>query len=542
MSSQLVRLLAPTVATGALLAGVIAVAPAAPAARASSVLPSLVDSSARRCAPDPALPKRQLRGEWLASVVNIDWPSEPGLSAAQQKAELIGWLDEARADGLNAVVLQIRPTADAFWPSPFEPWSKYLTGTQGRSPGYDPLAFAVEQAHRRNLELHGWFNPYRVSMDTDVNALAASHPARRHPEWRVSYGGKLYYNPGVPAARRYVEKAILHAVRSYDIDAVHFDDYFYPYPTADRFPDRQAFRTYGGDFPDTAKGLADWRRHNINLLIREMDTQIAAIKPWVTFGVSPFAIWRNASTDPRGSQTQGGVETYDDLYADTRTWVRRGWVDYIAPQIYWNIGYQVADYATLTRWWSRQVKGTGVRLHIGQAVYKIGDASQDPAWGEPGEIRKHLTFNRRVNADGGQVDGDIFYSASGVRANRLNGMGLTFAEHYQRPALLPVNTFVPGGSPAAPTRLRATRTGNRVTLTWRGRGSSFAIYRFARPEDVVACSRVDAAHLVGAVRRVAGRPQSWRTTVRAGRSATFVVTGLSWAHREGRPAQASVAP
>jgi uncharacterized lipoprotein YddW (UPF0748 family) len=448
------------------------------------------------------------------------------------------------ADGLNAVVLQVRPTADAFWPSPFEPWSKYLTGTQGASPGYDPLAYAVRQAHRRNLELHAWFNPYRVSTDTDVKALSPQHPVRVHPEWRVAYDGKLLYNPGVPAARRYVEKAILHAVRTYDIDAVHFDDYFYPYPslTGERFPDRETFRTYGGEFPDTAQGLADWRRQNINLFIREMATKIAEIKPWVSFGVSPFGIWRNASTDPQGSQTSGGVQSYDDLYADTRLWVRRGWLDYIAPQIYWNIGYDAADYATLTRWWSRQVKGTGVRLYIGQSVYKIGDSSYGSAWEDPGEMRDHLTFNRRVNAAGGQVDGDIFYSATGVRANELNGMGLTFEEHYRRPALLPVNTFVPGAPPPAPSRLRAVHRRDRVTLTWRGKGSSFAIYRFARPAAATPCARADATHLVAVVRRVEGAPLTWQTTVPRDRAATFVVSGLSRAHREGAPAQVSVLP
>jgi uncharacterized lipoprotein YddW (UPF0748 family) len=535
MSSRLVRLLAPTVATGALLAGVSAGQPAAslPGQRSVTAL-----TAAAACSPDPELPKRQLRGVWLASVANIDWPSEPGLSGDQQKAELVGWLDEAAANGMNAVVLQIRPSADAFWPSPHEPWSKYLTGTQGVSPGYDPLAFAVRAAHRRNLELHGWFNPYRVANDDDVRALDPAHPARVHPEWRVAYGGKLYYNPGVPAARRFVERAILDAVSNYDLDAVHFDDYFYPYPTGERFPDQDAFRLYGDRFPDTAAGLADWRRQNVNLLIREMDQRIANLKPWVTFGVSPFAIWRNSTTDPAGSLTQG-AEAYDDLYADTRTWVRRGWLDYVAPQIYWNIGYSVADYAVLARWWSRQVEDTGVRLHIGQAAYKIGDTSQDDAWGEPGEMRRHLTLNRRINAEGGRIDGDIFFSGTGVRANELNGMGLTFAEHYRRPSLLPVNRFVDDDAPAAPRELTATRKGRQVTLSWRGRGAAFAVYRYARRSDVVRCSRSDAAHLVAVLHRGAG-PQTWRTTVPEGRRATFLVTGLSRAHREGRSTMVTV--
>src|SRR6266498_480265 len=221
-----------------LLVCALALGAAAPAATAAP--------AGQQCAPDPATPKQQLRAEWIASVTNIDWPSRTGLTADQQKAELIRWYDEAVTLGLNAVVVQIRPTADAFWPSPLEPWSQWLTGTQGQDPGYDPLKFAVEEAHKRNLEFHGWFNPFRVSMNTDVNALVPTHPARVHPDWVVPYGGKLYYNPGIPEVRKFTIDAIMDAVRKYDIDAVHFDDYFYPYPVAGQtFDDAATYAEYG---------------------------------------------------------------------------------------------------------------------------------------------------------------------------------------------------------------------------------------------------------------------------------------------------------
>ncbi|GAA3071675.1 hypothetical protein GCM10020000_65400 [Streptomyces olivoverticillatus] len=239
--------------------------------------------------------KREFRGMWAATVVNVDWPSRPGLPPDRQRAELLGLFDTAVARRLNAVLLQIRPTADAFWPSPYEPWSEYLTGTQGRSPGWDPLAFAVREAHRRRLQLHGWFNPYRVANHTDPTRLTPTHPARRHPDWVLPYGGKLYYNPGLPQVRRFVQDAILDAVRRYDLDGVHFDDYFYPYPVAGQtFDDTAAYERYGKGFPDRAA----WRRDNIDLLVRETGERIKRCRREVRFGISPFAVWRNADTDP----------------------------------------------------------------------------------------------------------------------------------------------------------------------------------------------------------------------------------------------------
>lgn len=366
----------------------------------------------------------ELRGVWVATVSNIDWPARPGLTASEQQAQLLAHLDTAVERRLNAVILQVRPTADALWPSPHEPWSQYLTGTQGRDPGWDPLGFAVREAHRRGLELHAWFNPYRVANHADPGRLVADHPARRHPDWVVAYGGKLYYNPGLPEVRRFVQDAMFDAVERYDVDAVHWDDYFYPYPVAGAvFDDDAAYERYGGGFADRAA----WRRNNIDLLVREMSQRLKRTKPRVRFGVSPFAVWRNKATDPQGSDTRAGVETYDDLYADTRTWVRERWVDHVVPQVYWNIGFSAADYAKLVPWWADVVRGTGVDLYIGEALYKVADPAQGPAWHDPAELSRHLTFCR----DHPEVRGNVYFSAKHVAADPIGAMSKVVEDHYR---------------------------------------------------------------------------------------------------------------
>ncbi|MEU3355528.1 family 10 glycosylhydrolase [Streptomyces sp. NPDC037389] len=373
---------------------------------------------------------REFRGMWIATVVNVDWPSRPGLPPERQRAELLDLFDTAVARRLNTVILQIRPTADAFWPSRFEPWSEYLTGIQGRSPGWDPLAFAVREAHKRRLELHGWFNPYRVANHTDPGRLVPTHPARIHPDWVVPYGGKLYYNPGLPEVRRFVQDALLDAVWRYDLDGVHFDDYFYPYPVAGQaFDDTAAYERYGAGFPDRAA----WRRDNIDRLVRETGERVKRRKPHVRFGISPFAVWRNRATDPRGSDTKAGVQTYDDLHADTFAWVRRQWIDYIVPQCYWHIGFASADYATLVPWWAEAVRGTNVQLYIGEALYRAGDPTQPAPWQDPAELSRHIALGRRHP----EVRGNVYFSARNVVADRIGAMARVVRDHYPHRARPP---------------------------------------------------------------------------------------------------------
>ncbi|MCP9959631.1 glycoside hydrolase family 10 protein [Streptomyces sudanensis] len=371
----------------------------------------------------------EFRGMWVATVANRDWPSRAGLPAADQRAELAALLDLAVERRLNTVILQVRPTADALWPSPYEPWAECLTGVQGRDPGWDPLGTAVAEAHRRGLHLHAWFNPYRVAVHADLSRLSGDHPARRNPHWVVPYAGRLYYDPGLPEVRRFVQDAVLDAVRRYDLDAVHFDDYFYPYPVAGEvFDDDASYEAHGGGFPDRAA----WRRDNVDLLVRETSERIGQVRPGTAFGISPFGIWRNAATDPRGSDTRG-LQAYDDLHADTRTWVREGWIDYIAPQLYWHIGFGAADYAALVPWWNDTVRGTGVHLYVGEALYRAGDPAAPAPWQDPAELSRHLTLAGAHD----QVLGHVFFGARDVVADRIGAMARVVADHYPTPVRPP---------------------------------------------------------------------------------------------------------
>ncbi|MEU8272171.1 family 10 glycosylhydrolase [Sphaerisporangium sp. NPDC049002] len=476
------------------------------------------------CPTDPATPKRQFRAMWISSVANIDWPSRTGLSVAEQQAEFRSWLDLAEQRNMNAVVVQVRPTADAFWPSRHEPWSQWLTGTQGVNPGYDPLAFMVKEAHARDIELHAWFNPYRVANNADPGLLTPDHPARRNPGWRFAYGGKLYYNPGIPSVRAFIEDAIMDAVTRYDIDGVHLDDYFYPYPVSGQtIPDDATFAEYGGGFSD----IGDWRRNNVNLLVSELDRRIHAARPWVRFGISPFGIWRNAATDPLGSGTNG-LQSYDAIYADSRLWVKRGWVDYLTPQIYWHIGFAVADYKVLTAWWADVVRDTGVQLFVGQAAYRAGVAGQDPAWQRPGELSDHLYYNRSRP----EVLGDVFFSAKDVRADRIGAIGQMAADHYARPALVPA--YGTATAPRAPSIRSAARVPGGVALSWR-RGShgaaSYAVYRVDGTPTTDPCRLADARNLLGTTRGTSFTD----TTASPTGAYTYYVTALNRAHHESEP-------
>jgi uncharacterized lipoprotein YddW (UPF0748 family) len=482
-----------------------------------------------RCDGVPTTARRELRGMWITTVNHIDWPSRPGLSAQEIKAEYLGWLDLAQKRHHNAVFVHVRPSGDALWPSKYAPWSEWLTGQRGKDPGFDVLSWIVEETHARNLEFHAWFNPYRggqpapAGAGPDIGKLAADHPLRRHRDWAVVYpvkaaGSRLYFNPGIPQARAFVEDSILEAVRRYDIDGVHFDDFFYPYPTAGQdFPDDAAFARYGKGFASRA----EWRRNNVNTLVREMSERIKAVKPWVKFGISPFGIWRNARTDPAGSPTRG-LQAFDDIYADTRLWVRQQWLDYIVPQLYWHIGFDIADYAKLLPWWTRVVKGTRVQLYIGQADYRVGEKG---AWSDPGQLQRQLALNRRY-----QVAGSVHFSATSVRADRLGSASRYAGAHYGGPALIPTMAHLPTESLPAPVVLRAHRAaGGAVTLAWRGSATAYAVYR----------STGSAAALIATTRATGAGEQTW-TDPRAGTGA-YCVTALDRSWNEG-PASAAIRP
>ncbi|GAA1844487.1 glycoside hydrolase family 10 protein [Agromyces salentinus] len=478
--------------------------------------------------------KRELRAMWISSVVNIDWPSRTGLTAVEQRAEFLHWLDVAEQFRLNAVFVQVRPAADAFWPSPLEPWSQYLTGVQGRDPGYDPLAFIVEEAHRRNLELHAWFNPYRVSMQADPSQLVPEHPARVHPEWVWPYGGKLYFDPGLPEAQEHIQQAIMHAVEHYDLDGVHFDDYFYPYPVAGAtIPDAATYAAHGGGFAD----IADWRRHNVDTFVQSISERIKAAKPWVKFGISPFGIWRNAATDPAGSAT-GGSQSYDLQFADTRRWVLEGWLDYINPQIYWQFGLAVADYAALVPWWADVAAASGTHLYIGEALYKVTSG----VFSDPAELSNHLAFDRELDAAGRPVHGNVYFSAKHVPADPQGSMSLVRDRHYSAPAIVPAMPWLPATPVGAPVLARAARSDDGVQLAWldaerpNRRATSFAVYRVEGSADAIDVEH--AANLVATVRAGDGVRQEWvDATADPGRTYTYAVTALDRVWNESAPSR-----
>lgn len=348
---------------------------------------------------------KEMRAAWISSVYNIDWPKTKN-DEAQQKKEYIELLNNLQNVGINTVVVQVRPKSDALYKSSINPWSEYLTGTQGKDPGYDPLPFLIQEAHKRGMEFHAWFNPYRVTTSTtDLNTLAVNHPARKNPSWVVQHKNGSYdaltYNPGLPEVRQYIVDTIAEVVRNYDVDGVHFDDYFYPNTG---FDDEATYQKYGnGQTKD------NWRRENVNTLLRDVKSTVKSIKPSVVFGVSPAGIWRNKSSDPTGSDTRGN-ESYSSHYADTRAWIKQGLVDYVVPQIYWTIGYAVADYSKLVDWWVNEVKGTDVDLYIGQAVYRQGEnGNLDVA----GEITNQINLNRQYS----EVKGSMHFSAKDIVRN-----------------------------------------------------------------------------------------------------------------------------
>lgn len=362
---------------------------------------------------------KAMKGAWISTVFNLDWPSAASAgNADKQKREFSSMLDKLQATGYNAVFVQVRPSGDSLYPSTIVPWSKVLTGTQGKDPGYDPLEYMVSSAHERGMEFHAWFNPFRATTDANTASLAASHVAKAHPEWIVKAENKLYINPGIPEARQHIIDTVMEVVRGYGIDGVHLDDYFYP---SGSFADDAAFKTYNAK-AITNKG--DWRRDNINEFIRQLGQEIHSVKPDVSYGVSPFGVWRNKKADSSGSDTTAGVSAYDDMYADTRTWIRNGWIDYIAPQIYWSLSFSAARYDKLVDWWVSEVAGSGVKLYIGLAAYKVGASDQKAEWQSGEQIINQLKYNDKFD----DVSGSIMFRANDIVIRNPFGLSslLTF--------------------------------------------------------------------------------------------------------------------
>ncbi|MBQ8938626.1 MAG: family 10 glycosylhydrolase [Paludibacteraceae bacterium] len=355
------------------------------------------------------------RGAWIATVANIDWPTPEAVGNTDlQQSEMIFLLDSLHSIGINAIIFQVRPTADALYRSEYEPVSHWLTGKQGswgEQTPYDPLQWTIEQAHKRGMEVHVWLNPYRVNLaKTDTSTLAPDHIMRRHPDWFWEYNKQWYFNPGLEQTREWICTIVQDIVQRYDIQAIHMDDYFYPYPAGkQQLPDTKTFEQYPRGFDN----IHDWRRNNVNLAIQAISETIRECKDSVEFGISPFGVWRNNNVDSTGSATRAGITNYDDLYADIRLWIKEGWIDYVLPQLYWEIGKKVADYEILARWWANEVRGTRCKLYIGMAPYRLENASPKTPWGIGNEIKRQMDLNRTIP----EITGECFYSTRPLLRN-----------------------------------------------------------------------------------------------------------------------------
>ena len=359
----------------------------------------------------------EMRAEWVSTVSNLDWPEVGNYDVKVQKELLKEKFDFIEEQNMNTIFFQVRPMGDALYESSYAPWSKYLTGTLWENPGYDPLEFAIDEAHKRGLELQAWFNPFRIdsnsekfNIDNYIDELPEESPLKNNPDWIVKYNNYHYLDAGIPEVREYVIDTIIEVVKNYNIDGVVLDDYFYPYPSGGvEFPDEDTYEKYGEGF----SSKDEWRRNNIDCFISELYSKIKNTNAEVKFGVSPFGIWRNGESV--GGSNTSGLSSYDDVYVDSRKWIQEGWIDYIIPQIYWQFDYNSAPFATLVDWWAKQVENTNVELYIGHAAYKINDSSYGEAWLNGNEVINQIRYSR-ANSN---VKGNCFFRLKTLEENRL---------------------------------------------------------------------------------------------------------------------------
>lgn len=468
-----------------------------------------------------AYPKREFRAAWIQSVNG----QFRGMPTEKLKQNLIGQLNSLQKAGINAIIFQVRPEADALYASRLEPWSRFLTGVQGKAPEpyWDPMQFMIDECHKRGMEFHAWINPYRTKT-TLKSELAPNHVYNIHPEWFVTYGDQLYFDLALPESRRHICMVVSDIVSRYDVDAIHMDDYFYPYPIKGKdFPDDASFARFGGGFSN--KG--DWRRSNVNVLIKKLHETIREIKPWVKFGVSPFGIYRNESSDPLGSKTKG-LQNYDDLYADVLLWAREGWIDYNIPQIYWHIGHPVADYETLVKWWARNTENRP--LFIGQSVMNTVQ-NADPKNPSINQLPRKMALQRAYQTIGGSCQ----WPASAVVENAGKYRDALIAEYHKYPALPPVFDFMDNEAPAKVRKMKPVWTEDGYILFWTApkykeemnRAVQYVVYRFNDKEKV---NIDDPSHIVAIT-----RDNFYKLPYEDGKTKyRYVVTALDRLHNESK--------
>lgn len=470
-------------------------------------------------------PKREFRGAWI-QCVNGQFQ---GLSKETMQKTLASQLDALQQAGINAIIFQIRAEADALYQSSHEPWSRFLTGVQGKNPGWDPLQWMIDECHQRNMELHAWINPYRAKTKGTA-ALSPIHPYNKYPKQFVTYAGQLYFDPALPENRKYICKIVRDIVNRYDIDAIHMDDYFYPYPNpGEDFPDNASFAQYGRGYANKA----DWRRDNVNILIKEIHETVRECKPWVKFGVSPFGIYRNQKSDPNGSATNG-LQNYDDLYADVLMWVNNGWVDYNIPQVYWEIGHKAADYDTLVRWWAKH--GSERPLFIGQDVLRtVKNADlKNPS---VHQLDAKMKLQRSLPT----VQGSCQWYAAAVVDNPGNYHTMLQKNYHRFPALIPTSPFMDDKAPAKVKKLKPVWTADGYILFWTApkakkemdKAIQYVVYRFVQGEKV---NLEDASKIV-TITRDTYYPLPYEN----GKTKyQYVVTALDRLHNESKAAKKKV--
>ena len=483
-----------------------------------------IDVAKKQSLPDfsELSPKYELRAAWVTTFTNLDWPSQKGLTADEQKAEFIRLLDEFQMNKINCVIVQIRASGDAFYPSKYAPWSEYLTGTQGKSPGYDPLQFMIQECHKRNMELHAWLNPFRAVSSIKFSNVSDGNLYKKHPEWFFTYGQSIYFNPGIKEVRQHILNIIGEVVHNYDIDAIHFDDYFYPYSVeGETIGDSKTFEKNKKGFSN----IHDWRRNNINELIKETAKFIKFTKSHVKFGVSPLAIWRNIKQDPQGSQTESSQTSYDNLYCDTKKWLDKGWVDYVVPQLYWSRKSQYTSYNNLLEWWSsRSYKG---HIYIGQALYRLED--QNSGRYSVNEVLEQIKLNRKEST----IQGNIFFRAKTFRNNPQNIQDSLQNGLYKHYALIPPMKWIDSIPPCSPSDLKIKNNGTGLFLKWKepefksneDKTNYYVVYRFKVDEEI---NLKTANNIISIVRQ----PMYFDQEVKQGNRYKYVITSVDRLHNE----------
>lgn len=439
-------------------------------------------------------PKREMRGLWITSAYNLDWPSSASSSAKKQKAEFIEILEKHEKKHLNTIFLQIRVSADALYDSQYEPWSKVLTGKRGKKPNYDPLQFAIEECHKRNIELHAWFNVFRGAKSSKKIKKDKNHIVKKHPNWFLKTKAGYYFNPGKKEATDYLKNVVIDLVKKYDVDGIHFDDYFYPQEINKvKINDSKLWKKYqksGGNL-----SLKDWRRDNINQFIKQISIAIKKEKPYLKFGISPVAVWRHKDVDENGSPTQHAMSSYDDLYGDSRKWLKEEWIDYLVPQLYQSTEYPHAGFKTMIEWWDSQQFSR--HLYIGHAIYKLN--TEEKGWiNNPLEIKNQLLFSRKHE----HIKGNAFFRASNFNRKTKEFEKILETELYPYIALVPRMPWLDNIPPNSPKNLYIKRTEKGIFLTWspptkaadNQTAHSFLIYRvelnltldFEHPKFIIA--------------------------------------------------------